>query len=116
MNKVLLVGHLASDPEVRASQSGLYVAKLRLATHTYAGKDEDGKRKEMTQFHSLVAFGPLAEFSGTHLHKGSLVSVVGKLQTSSWDDAASGQKRDKTEVAVDEIQFVGPKAQEQAAA
>ena len=116
MNKVLLVGHLAADPEVRASQTGLYVAKLRMATNTYAGKAEDGKRKEVTQFHNLVAFGPLAEFSGNHLHKGSLVSVVGKLQTSAWDDAATGQKRYRTEVAVDEIQFVGPKRQEDEAA
>ncbi|HLZ95347.1 MAG TPA: single-stranded DNA-binding protein [Candidatus Dormibacteraeota bacterium] len=116
MNRVLLVGYLASDPEVRASQTGLYVAKMRVATNTYAGKAEDGTRKETTQFHSLVAFGKLAEFSGNHLHKGSLVAVEGKLQTSSWEDAATGQKRSRTEVAVDAIDFVGPKPREEAAA
>lgn len=115
MNKVLLVGHLANDPEVRASQKGVYVAKMRIATNSYAGKADDGSRKELTQFHNLVAFGKLAEFSGNHLRKGSLVSVEGRLQTSSWDDAATGQKRYWTEVAVDEIEFVGRKAQEQAA-
>ena len=116
MNKVLLVGHLASEPEVRASQKGTYVAKMRLATNTYAGKAEDGTRKELTQFHSLVAFGKLAEFSGTYLQKGRLISVEGRLQTSSWEDAATGQKRYKTEVAVDDLQLVGPKPQEAAAA
>jgi single-strand DNA-binding protein len=116
MNKVLLVGHLTADPEVRASQKGLYVAKMRLATNTYAGKAEDGTRKESTQFHSLVAFGKLAEFSGSHLQKGRLISVEGRLQTSSWEDAATGQKRYKTEVAVDEIDLVGPKPQSAAAA
>jgi len=116
MNKVLLVGHLTADPEVRASQKGLYVAKMRLATNTYAGKAEDGTRKESTQFHSLVAFGKLAEFSGSHLQKGRLISVEGRLQTSAWEDAATGQKRYKTEVAVDEIDLVGPKPQSAAAA
>jgi len=116
MNRVLLVGHLASDPEVRASQTGLYVAKMRLATNTYAGKAEDGTAKVNTQFHNLVAFGKLAEFSGAHLQKGRLISVEGRLQTSSWDDPATGQKRYRTEVAVDEIDLVGPKPQAVAAA
>ena len=116
MNRVMLVGHLANDPEVRASQKGVYVAKMRVATNTYAGKAEDGTRKELTQFHNLVAFGKLAEFAGSVLHKGSLVSVEGRLQTSSWDDAATGQKRYWTEVACDEIQLVGPKRTEDAAA
>ena len=116
MNKVLLVGHLANDPEVRASQKGVYVAKMRIATNTYAGKAEDGSRKELTHFHNLVAFGKQAEFCGNRLHKGSLVSVEGRLQTSSWDDAASGQKRYWTEVAIDEIDFVGPRSNSEAAA
>ncbi len=116
MNKVLLVGYLASDPEVRASQKGTYVAKMRIATNTYAGKAEDGTAKVLTQFHNLVAFGKVAEFSGSHLHKGRLVSVEGSLQTSSWEDAASGQKRYMTEVVVDRLDFVGPKPQEAAAA
>ena len=115
MNKVILVGHLASDPEVRASQKGTYVAKMRVATNTYAGKAEDGTRKEQTEFHNLVAFGKLAEFAGSHLHKGRLVSVEGRLQTSTYDDAATGQKRYWTEVAVDELRLLGPRPQEAAA-
>jgi single-strand DNA-binding protein len=116
MNRVCLVGYLANDPEVRASQKGVYVAKMRIATHSYAGMDEDGTRKEATQFHNLVAFGKLAEFAGNHLHKGTPISVEGRLQTSSWDDAATGQKRYWTEVAADDISFVVAKPREEAAA
>jgi single-strand DNA-binding protein len=115
VNKVLLIGNLASDPEVKATPGGLYVARMRLATNTYAGKDEAGKAKERTEFHYLVAFGKVAEFAGQYLKKGRLVYVDGRLQTSTWDDAASGQKRDRTEVVIDEIRFVGPKPAEVAA-
>jgi single-strand DNA-binding protein len=114
VNKVLLVGHLAAEPDVKATPAGVYVAKMRLATNTYAGKDEEGKAKERTDFHNLVAFGKQAEFAGQYLKKGRLVYVDGRLQTSSWDDA-SGQKRYRTEVVVEEIKFVGPKPQEAAA-
>jgi single-strand DNA-binding protein len=115
VNKVLLIGNLASDPEVKATPAGLYVAKMRLATNTYAGKDEEGKAKERTEFHNLVAFGKVAEFAGQYMKKGRLVYVDGRLQTSTWDDASSGQKRYRTEVVVDEIRFVGPKPAEVAA-
>ena len=115
VNKVLLIGNLTADPDVKALPSGLYVARMRLATNTYAGKDDEGKAKERTEFHSLVAFGKVAEFAGQWLKKGRMVYVDGKLQTSSWDDAASGQKKYRTEVVVDEIKFVGPKPAEAAA-
>jgi single-strand DNA-binding protein len=114
VNKVLLVGHLAAEPEVKATPAGMYVAKMRLATNTYAGKDDEGKAKERTEFHNLVAFGKQAEFAGQYLKKGRMVYVDGRLQTSTWDDA-SGQKRYRTEVVVEEIKFVGPKPQEAAA-
>ena len=115
VNKVLLIGNLAADPDVKATPTGTYVAKMRLATNTYAGKDDAGKAKERTEFHSLVAFGKAAEFAGQYLKKGRLVYVDGRLQTSTWDDAKSGQKRYRTEVVVDEIRFVGPKPAEAAA-
>ena len=114
VNKVLLVGHLAAEPEVKATPAGMYVAKMRLATNTYAGKDDEGKTKERTEFHNLVAFGKVAEFAGQYLKKGRLIYVDGRLQTSTWDDP-SGQKRYRTEVVVEEIKFVGPKPQEAAA-
>jgi len=66
VNKVLLIGYLAADPDVKATPKGTYVANLRLATHSYAGKDEAGNRKEQTEFHNLVAFGKTAEFAGQY--------------------------------------------------
>lgn len=113
VNKVLLIGHLTADPDVKATATGSYVAKIRLATNTYAGKDEAGKAKERAEFHSLVAFGKTAEFAGMYLKKGRQVYVEGRLQTSSWED--QGQKKYRTEVVVEEIKFVGSKPQEAAA-
>lgn len=114
VNKVILVGNLAADPDVKATPKGTYVANLRLATNTYSGKDEDGNRKEEAEFHSLVAFGKLAEFAGQYLHKGRCVYAEGRLHTNSWQDSA-GQKRFRTEVVLDELKFVGAKPQEVAA-
>jgi single-strand DNA-binding protein len=114
VNKVLLIGHLAADPDVKATPKGTYVANLRLATNTYAGKDDEGKAKERTDFHSLVAFGKVAEFAGQYLKKGRLIYADGRLQTSTWQDTA-GQKRYRTEVVVEEIRFVGAKPKEEAA-
>jgi len=114
VNKVILIGNLTADPEVKATPKGTYVAKLRLATNTYSGKDEAGNRKEETEYHNLVAFGKLAEFAGQYLHKGRAVYAEGRLRTSSWEDTA-GQKRKRTEVVLEDIQFVGHKPQESAA-
>ena len=114
VNKVILVGYLAGEPEVRATPTGTYVAKLRLATHTYMGKDDDGNRKEHSDFHNLVAFGKTAELAGEHLHKGRLLYAEGRLQTNSWVDTA-GQKKYWTEVVVETLTMLGPKPQEVAA-
>ena len=115
VNKVILVGNLTADPEVKATPKGVYVANIRLATDTYAGKDDDGKAKRHTEFHRLVAFGKTAEFAGQYLQKGRTVYVEGRLQTRSWDDTA-GQKRYRTEIVVDEIRFVGGRPAADAAA
>ena len=116
MNKVMLMGNLTADPEVRATPAGLYVAKLRLATNQYAGKDDAGQAKKYTEYHHLVVFGKQAQFAGTHLRKGRSLAVEGRLQTSSWEDAATGAKRWRTEVVVEQIEFAGAKPQEVAAA
>ncbi len=113
VNKVFLVGNLAADPDVKATPKGTYVANLRLATHSYAGKDADGNAKEQTEFHNLVAFGKTAEFAGQYLHKGRLLYADGRLQTNSWEDTA-GQKRYRTEVVVDNLRPLGPRPQEAA--
>lgn len=113
VNKVILVGNLAADPDVKATPKGMYVANIRLATNTYAGKDDEGHAKQHTEFHHLVAFGKTAEFVGMYLKKGRSIYAEGRLQTRSWDDG--GQKRYRTEILVDEIKFVGAKPQEAAA-
>ena len=113
VNKVLLIGNLAADPDVKATPNGMYVAKIRLATHSYAGKDESGNRKEHSEFHNVVAFGKLAEFAGQYMKKGRHFWVEGRLHTSSWED--NGQKRYRTEVVAEEIRFTGNKPKEEAA-
>jgi single-strand DNA-binding protein len=113
VNKVMLIGHLTADPEVRAMPSGVQVANVRIATNTYAGKDEAGNRKEHTDFHHLVIFGRQAEIAGEYLRKGRLIYADGRLQTRSWDDA-EGKRHWSTEVVVDSLQMVGPKPEEAA--
>ncbi|HEV2953993.1 MAG TPA: single-stranded DNA-binding protein [Candidatus Dormibacteraeota bacterium] len=107
VNKVILVGRLAADPEVRATQTGMHVANLRVVTNSYAGKDEGGKRQEEAEFHRLVIFGRQAEIAGEHLRKGRLIFANGRLRTSSWEDA-EGKKRSSTEVVVDEFKMLSP--------
>lgn len=115
VNKILLVGNMAADPEVKATPKGTYVAKFRVATNTYMGKEEDGSNREQTEFHNVVAFGKTAEFVGQYLHKGRLIFVEGRVQTSSWEDTA-GVKRYRTEVVVDSLKPLGARPQEAAAA
>jgi single-strand DNA-binding protein len=111
VNKVILIGNLAADPELRALPSGMHVANMRLATSTYAGKDDEGMRREFTEFHSVVAFGQPAEFAGEYLRKGALVYVEGRTRTRSWE-ADEGQRRYVTEVVVDNLQALGPRLAE----
>ena len=113
VNKVILIGRLTADPEVRATPAGVQVANVRVATNTYAGKDDAGNRKEHTDFHSLVFFGRQAEVAGEYLRKGRLVYADGRLQTRTWDDA-EGKRHWATEIVVDEFQMVGPKPEEAA--
>jgi len=110
MNKVFLVGRLTRDPELRTLPSGKPVANFVVATNEFRGNGAP----ERTEYHNLVAFGKLAEFAGQYLHKGRAVYAEGRLRTSSWEDTA-GQKRKRTEVVLEDIQFVGHKPQESAA-
>jgi single-strand DNA-binding protein len=115
-NLVVLIGNVATDVDVRASASGTYVATLRLATNSYAGKADDGSRKEATEFHNVVFFGKQAEFVGNYIKKGRQILVTGQLRTSAWDDAASGTRKYKTEVVADKIEPIGPRPKEEAEA
>lgn len=111
VNKVILVGNLCADPELRALPDGRHVANLRVATNTYLGRDEEGNRKEGTEFHTLVVFGRPAEVAGAYLRKGSLLYAEGRLQHRSWE-GADGQKRHASEVVADRFQMLGGKPEE----
>lgn len=96
LNKVMLIGRLGQDPEVRYTQSNTAVATLSLAT-SERYKDGNGEQQERTEWHRVVAWGRLAEICQQYLHKGSLIYVEGPLQTRQWEDN-QGQKRYTTEI------------------
>jgi single-strand DNA-binding protein len=105
VNKVILVGHLGADPEVRYTQGGAPVATIRLAT-SESWKNKNGQKEERTEWHRVVAWGKLAELASQYLSKGRQVYVEGRIQTRSWDDK-EGQKRYSTEIVANNIQFLG---------
>jgi single-strand DNA-binding protein len=106
VNKVILVGNLGKDPEVKYTPSGMAVAKFSLATNDRF-KDKEGNWQDRTEWHNLVAFQRTAEIVGEYLKKGRTVYVEGKLQTSSWDDKETGAKKYKTEIVVNELVLLG---------
>jgi single-strand DNA-binding protein len=108
VNKVMLVGNLGRDPEMRALPSGQQVANFSLAT-SRRYKDRDGNRKDETEWHNIVVFGKQAEIAGQYLTKGKMVFVEGRIQTRSWDDKESGKKQYKTEIICENFQMLGAK-------
>ena len=108
VNRVILLGRLGKDPEVKYTQSGQALARVSLATDDRR-KDESGNWVDQTEWHNIVLFGKQAETAGEYAKKGSLVYVEGKLRYRSWDDKESGQKRYMTEIWGDRWQFVGPR-------
>ena len=96
LNKVLLIGNLGADPEIKYSANGNAIANLRLAT-TEGRKNRDGEWEDVTEWHRVVMFGKQAETCKDYLRKGSKIFIEGRIQTRSWDDQ-SGQKRYTTEV------------------
>ena len=105
VNKVILIGNLGAEPEVRQTPSGVPVANVSLATSESWIDKATGDRQERTEWHRLVLWRKLAEIAGEYLKKGSKIYVEGKLQTRSWDDK-DGQKRYSTEVVVDDMQML----------
>lgn len=99
VNKVILVGNLGQDPEVRYTPSGSAVANITLATSESWRDKQTGENKEVTEWHRVVLFGKLAEVAGEYLRKGSQVYIEGQLRTRKWQDQ-SGQDRYTTEVTV----------------
>jgi len=108
VNKVILVGRLGKDPEVRSTPSGQTVAEFSLATdEKYT--DKSGNKVERTEWHNIQAWGRLGEICGQYLRKGKLVYIEGRIQTDSWDDKETGQKRYKTRVTANEMKMLGGK-------
>lgn len=105
VNKVILVGRLGADPEIKTVGSGQSVARLSLATsENWTGKD--GQKQERTEWHRIVVWGRQAENCGKHLSKGRQVYIEGRLQTRSWEDP-QGQKKYSTEIVASTVQFLG---------
>lgn len=104
LNKALIIGNLTRDPELRALPSGIQVASLSVATNR-VWKDKNGAKQEAADFHNIVVFGRQAETSAQYLKKGQQVMVEGRMQTRSWDDKSTGEKKYRTEVVADRIQF-----------
>lgn len=105
VNKVILIGNLGSDPEVRYTPDGAPVANVSLATSESWNDRNTGERQERTEWHRLVLWRKLAEIAGQYLKKGAKIYVEGKLQTRSWDDQG-GQKRYTTEIVVNDMQML----------
>jgi single-strand DNA-binding protein len=104
LNKAILIGNLTRDPELKAIASGNKVCTFGLATNrTY--KDASGNRQEKTEFHNIVVWGKTAENVAQYMRKGSQILVEGRMETRSWDDAATGAKKYRTEIIADTIQF-----------
>ncbi len=105
VNKVILIGNLGADPEVRYMPSGDAITNIRLAT-TDVWKDKNGDKQERTEWHRVAFFGKLAEIAGEYLKKGSQVYIEGRLQTRKWQDK-DGQDRYTTEIVADRMQMLG---------
>ncbi len=106
INKVILVGNLGRDPEIRSTASGMPVANLSVATNR-RWKDRDGNPQEQTEWHNVVCFGRQAEITGRYLSRGRQIYVEGRIQTRSWEDKRTGETRYRTEVVCENFQMPG---------
>ena len=108
VNKVFLLGNVGKDPEIRATAGGMQVASFSLATADRA-KDQQGNWADKTEWHNIVCFQRTAEIVRDYVKKGSQILIEGKIQTRSWDDKASGEKKYKTEILCNELTLLGGK-------
>jgi len=114
INKAILVGNLGKDPELRYTASGQAVATFSLAT-TEKFKNKSGEQQERTEWHNIVAWGPLAEICGKYLAKGKQIYCEGRIQSRSYDDR-DGNKRYVTEIVISDMQMLGGRPGEEGAA
>ena len=106
VNKVILVGNLGKDPEVRYTTGGQAVANLRIATSRSWTDKQSGQKKEETEWHDVEVWGKQAEQCGEYLAKGRQVYVEGRLKTDAWDDKQTGQKRSRVKVVAETVRFL----------
>ena len=107
VNKVILIGNLGKDPEVRYTSGGQAVANLRIATSRSWTDKQSGQRKEETEWHDVEVWGKQAEQCGEYLAKGRQVFVEGRLKTDKWQDKTSGQERSRVKVVAENVRFLG---------
>jgi single-strand DNA-binding protein len=107
VNKVIIVGRLGSDPELKHTSGNQAITRFSVATSERWKNKHTGEDQEKTEWHRIVVWGKMAEICHQHLAKGRQVYVEGKLQTRSWEDQASGQKKYSTEIVAQTVQFLG---------
>ncbi len=107
VNKVILIGNLGADPEIKQTPSGMQIAQLRIATTDVWNDKNTGQKQERTEWHRVVAYDKLASICERYLSKGRQVYIEGSLQTRSWDDKQTGQKRYMTEIKAREMKMLG---------
>lgn len=107
LNKAIVIGNLVRDPELRSLPSGIKVCSFSLATNR-VWKDKNGAKQESADYHNIVVFGRQAETVAQYMKKGNSMLVEGRMQTRSWDDKGTGEKKYRTEIIADRTQF-GPK-------
>lgn len=112
INKVILVGRLGKDPEIRSTPSGTSVAKFTVATDERF-TDRNGEKQERTEWHNIAAWGKLGEICGQYLRKGKLVYIEGSIRTDSWDDKESGQKKYRTEIIANTMKMLDRRGDEE---
>lgn len=104
LNKAMIIGNLTRDPELKALPSGVKVCTFNVATNR-VWKDKEGKKQEAADFHNVVVFDRQAEVVAQYMKRGSNVYVEGRLQTRTWEDKTSGEKKYRTEIVADKVQF-----------
>jgi len=107
VNKVILVGNLGRDPEVRYSPDGSAICNISIATTSQWKDKQSGERREETEWHRVVFYNRLAEIAGEYLRKGRSVYIEGRLKTRKWQDKETGQDRYSTDVVADQMQMLG---------
>lgn len=104
LNKATIVGNLTKDPEIKSMPNGNKVCQFSMATNR-VWKDTEGQKKEDVEFHNIVVFGRVAETSAQYLKKGQQALVEGRITTRSWDDKVTGEKKYRTEIVAETVQF-----------